>query len=43
MRMMHDEDDAQKYDEDDAKNVLHSSSSSSSSKLSIIYMDISEV
>ena len=36
MRMMHDEDDAHKNDEDDAKNVLHSSSSS---KLSIIYVD----
>ena len=37
MRIMHDEDDAHKNDEDDAKKVLHSSSSSS--KLSIIYID----
>ena len=39
MRMMADEDDAHKNDEDDAKKVLHSSSSCSS-KHSIIYIDV---
>ena len=37
MRIMCDEDDAYKNDEDDAKKVLHSSSSSTHS---IIYIDI---
>ena len=39
MRMMCDGDDVHKNDEDDAKKVLHSSSSSSS-KYSIKYIDV---